>query len=90
MAIVPARLTLLTFPQSWDGASLSVRFLCLPKGDPEQPLQAGLPSFATANLVFEAKLIASLDRLRSQRTRRRSGPSPSTILRSTKPRSSLS
>jgi hypothetical protein len=44
-------------------ASLSVRFLCLPKGDPEQPLQAGLPSFATANLVFEAKLIASLDRL---------------------------
>ncbi len=63
MAIAPARLTLLTFPQSWDGASLSVRFLCLPKGDPEQPLQAGLPSFATANLVFEAKLIASLDRL---------------------------
>ncbi|RZU40812.1 hypothetical protein [Edaphobacter modestus] len=56
-------LSLLTFPQSWDGASLTVRFLCLPKGDPFQPLQPGLPSFSSANLVFEANMIGSLARL---------------------------
>lgn len=58
------RLSLLSFPQSWDGQSMVVRFLCLPKGDPLQPLDlGGLPTFAEANLVFEAKLIGSLDRL---------------------------
>ncbi|HEY6376317.1 MAG TPA: hypothetical protein VIX90_12415 [Edaphobacter sp.] len=56
-------LSLLTFPQFWDGASLTVRFLCLPKGDPFQPLQLGLPSFSSANLVFEANMIGSLARL---------------------------
>src|SRR5258708_6915756 len=34
MPIGPARLSLLPFPQLWDGDSLKVRFLCLPKGDP--------------------------------------------------------
>ncbi|HEY4355002.1 MAG TPA: hypothetical protein VGN16_04575 [Acidobacteriaceae bacterium] len=56
-------LSLLTFPQSWDGASLNVRFLCLPKGDPFQPLRPGLAAFSTANLVFEAHMIGSLARL---------------------------
>ena len=57
------RLSLFTFPQSWDGNSLTVRFLCLPKGDPlADPFQPGLPTFAAANLVFEARLIGSLDR----------------------------
>ena len=56
-------LSLLTFPQFWDGASLSVRFLCLPKGDPFQPLRPGLSPFTTANLVFEANMIGSLARL---------------------------
>jgi hypothetical protein len=65
MPIGPSRfLSLLTFPQSWDGNTLDVRFLCLPKGDPLGPLGGGaLPPFATANLVLEANLIGSLDRL---------------------------
>jgi hypothetical protein len=56
-------LSLLTFPQFWDGASLTVRFLCLPKRDPFQPLRPGLPPFSTANLVFEANMIGSLARV---------------------------
>ena len=63
MAIGQARLTLLAFPQSWDGASLVVRFLCLPKGDPEGALADGLPPFSTANLIFTARLVGSLDEL---------------------------
>src|SRR3954462_14746540 len=63
MPIGPARLSLLPFPQSWNGGALVVRFLCLPKGDPQAPLKAGLPAFADANLVFEAQLIGSLARL---------------------------
>ena len=60
MPIGSARLSLLCFPQSWDGGLMTVRFLCLPKGDPQQPLQAGLPTFAAANLVFQAKVIGGL------------------------------
>src|SRR6476620_1555970 len=63
MAIGLARLTLLAFPQSWEGGSLVVRFLCLPKGDPEAAPAAGLPSFSNANLIFNARLIGSLDEL---------------------------
>ncbi len=64
MPIGPARLSLLPFPQFWDGDSLKVRFLCLPKGDPLlMPLNPGLPKFANSNLVFEAKLIGSLRHL---------------------------
>src|SRR5215472_2119928 len=55
----PTRLTLLPFPQQWKDGALRVRFLCLPKGDPEAPL-GGEPSFATANLVFEARVIEGL------------------------------
>src|SRR4051794_20442045 len=57
------RLSLLPFPQLWDGTSFKLRFLCLPKGDPHVPLNPGLPKFADANLVFEAHLIGSLARL---------------------------
>jgi hypothetical protein len=65
MPISPVtRLSILTFPQAWDGTSLTVRFLCLPKGNPlTDPFKPGLPAFASANLVFEPKLIGSLDRL---------------------------
>src|SRR5271157_2885696 len=64
MPIGPARLSLLPFPQFWDGDSLKVRFLCLPKGDPlNMPLNPGLPKFANSNLVFEAKLIGGLRHL---------------------------
>jgi hypothetical protein len=63
MAIATASLNLLAFPQHWDGAGLTVRFLCLPQGNPREPLQPGLISFADANLQFEARLIGSLDHL---------------------------
>jgi hypothetical protein len=68
MPIGTARLSLLPFPQSWDGTSLVVRFLCLPKGappqrDPRAPIMLGQPAFATAKLVFEAHLIGSLAQL---------------------------
>lgn len=59
----PSRLGIITFPQHWEPNSLQVRFLCLPKGSPFDPLAAGQPTFATANLVFEANVIPGLDRL---------------------------
>ena len=79
MPIGNARLSLLPFPQSWDGTSLVVRFLCLPKGDPPQrdpraPLMPGLPAFAAAKLVFEAHLIGSLARLPQSGDATPSGP----------------
>jgi hypothetical protein len=61
--IGPSRLGILTFPQGWEPNSLLVRFLCLPKISPLDPLAAGQPSFATANLVFEANIISGLAHL---------------------------
>ena len=58
-----SRLGLLAFPQRWQDGQLHLRFLCLPKGDPAADLAPGQPSFAAAGLVFEARLIAGLDRL---------------------------
>ena len=64
MAIATSSLNLLAFPQHWDGTGLlTVRFLCLPQGDPEAPMQPGEVSFAAADLQFEARLIGSLDHL---------------------------
>lgn len=63
MPVGNAKLSLLPFPQFWNGNALALRFLCLPKGDPRDPLKPGLAEFAEANLVFEAKLIGSLDSL---------------------------
>ena len=68
------RLSLLPFPQLWDGTSFTLRFLCLPKGDPHAPLNPGLPKFADANLVFEAHLIGSLARLPQSGDATPSGP----------------
>jgi hypothetical protein len=63
MPFMKERLTLLTFPQSWDGAALAVRFLCLPKTNPQDPLGPGLPDFASANIVLSARLIAGFEHL---------------------------
>ncbi|MGZ4617397.1 MAG: hypothetical protein ACXV5Q_03080 [Frankiaceae bacterium] len=54
-----ARLTLLAFPQEWDGAgTLSVRILALPNGDPYAPLDlAAAPPFATTDLEIEARFV---------------------------------
>ena len=50
-------LRIFCFPQHWDGARLELRVLTAPFGNPVQPLQPGLPSFADAQLVLSAKLI---------------------------------
>jgi hypothetical protein len=52
------RLTLLPYLQSYDGSALAVRLLCLPDGDPTQPLTPGHHAFANAALGFEARLSA--------------------------------
>jgi hypothetical protein len=56
-----ANLTLLAFPQFWDGAgTLSVRFLALPSGDPFAPLDlAAAPPFAATELQIEARLVSN-------------------------------
>ena len=56
----PSRLSLLTFPQRAEAGAIRVRFLCLPKGNPEEPLDASQP-FSTANLVFAARLVGNLE-----------------------------
>jgi hypothetical protein len=63
MAITDARLNLLTFPQRWDGAQLSLRVLALPKRDPRQPLFAGAAAFAQSTLRFRVRIIPSLDKM---------------------------
>src|SRR5215472_9395901 len=64
------KLSLLAFPQSWDGANIRLRILVMPQGDPLQPLLTGAPpflpespAFADAKLRFVAELIPSLDAL---------------------------
>lgn len=69
------RLSLLTFPQRYDGARLYVRLLVVPRldtgwsGDPLQPLIVGFPAagdsteaFADADLQLEARVLQGLDR----------------------------
>ncbi|HEY6803382.1 MAG TPA: hypothetical protein VI306_07370 [Pyrinomonadaceae bacterium] len=59
----PAKLGILTFPQAWEPNRLRVRFLCMPKASPFDPLAVDQPTFAEANLIFEANIIPGLDRL---------------------------
>lgn len=63
MGIPSGALNLLAFPQRWDAdtGTLTLRFLCLPQRGPLTPLAPGLPTFAAADLRFEARLIGSLD-----------------------------
>ncbi|WP_336215991.1 hypothetical protein [Nonomuraea sp. LPB2021202275-12-8] len=58
-----ARITLLTFPQYWDGAKLDVRVVVLPKGNPREPLVPGAPPFADATLAFDVVAVAGLEAL---------------------------
>jgi hypothetical protein len=58
-----AKLSLLTFPQRWDGTKLSLRILALPKGNPLASLLPNAPVFAKVKLALDAVLIPSLDRL---------------------------
>ena len=63
MSIPTSALNLLAFPQHWADGQLTLRFLCLPQGNPLQPLAPGQPAFSEAELRFEARLIGSLDHL---------------------------
>ena len=60
---IASTLKLLAFPQRWtrDSATLTVRFVCLPTVSPLEPLATGVPTFADADLQFEARLIGSLE-----------------------------
>ncbi len=63
------QLSLLAFPQSWDGTNIRLRILVMPQGDPLSPLLTGVapapdsPAFADAKPGFIAQLIPSLDAL---------------------------
>jgi hypothetical protein len=63
------RLSLLPFPQEWDGTSIRLRILVLPQGDPLSPLLTNVPpapdspAFADAKPKLVAELIPSLDAL---------------------------
>jgi hypothetical protein len=76
MPLGTSRLSLLTFPQSWDGTSLIVRFLCLPRQRPDVALGPGLPDFAHASLVFSARLVGGLDSMPATAGSTAKGPLP--------------
>ena len=65
------RLSILTFPQRWDGDRIHLRVLVIPKGDPLEPLVKGptpaddAPSFATARLALQALTMSGLEGLPS-------------------------
>jgi hypothetical protein len=63
MAITDIKLTLMAFPQRWNGAAIDLRILAAPRDNPLQPLTAGAPAFAEAQLKLNALLIPSLARL---------------------------
>ncbi len=63
MSIPRSALNLLAFPQRWADGELTVRFMCLPQGNPLAPLALGQPAFSDADLRFEARLVGSLDHL---------------------------
>ena len=64
-------LSLLAFPQRWDGAQLALNILVVPVGDPTAANAISptvspappTPAFAAANLALDARLIGSLDQL---------------------------
>jgi hypothetical protein len=63
------RLSLLAFPQSYDGANINLRILIMPQGDPLSAFLTGVPpapdspAFADAKVKFVAELIPSLANL---------------------------
>ena len=70
MATSPTfKLSLLAFPQGFDGSVIRLRILVMPQGDPTAPLLTGVapapdsPAFGAAKLAFRAALIPSLDAL---------------------------
>lgn len=58
MAFDDLQLSLLAFPQRWDGARLAINALLLPVGDPLAPLLGGAPHFAGTTVHLTVKLLA--------------------------------
>ena len=69
MALNDLELSLMAFPQRWDGSSglLSVNLLLLPVGDPTAPLGTG-PRFAGTSVHLNANIVAGLASLPSSST----------------------
>lgn len=67
MATSPNKLTIMTFPQHWDGNAIKLNVLVLPHEDPMAPFTTNLPpgvtakAFAEAKLKFNAMIIDNLD-----------------------------
>ncbi|MCU1265455.1 MAG: hypothetical protein JWM21_1773 [Acidobacteria bacterium] len=67
MSVSPTKLTIMPFPQEWDGSHLRLNILVLPHEDPLAPFAVNIPSgvtapsFATATLKLRAMVIDSLD-----------------------------
>ena len=61
MALNDLELSLMAFPQRWDGSSglLTVNLLLLPIGDPTQPFGGG-PQFAGTLVHVTANIVAGL------------------------------
>src|SRR5580700_10707439 len=69
MALNDLELSLMAFPQRWDGSSglLSLNLLLLPVGDPTAPLGTG-PKFAGTAVHLNANIVAGLGSLPSSST----------------------
>ena len=69
MALNDLELSLMAFPQRWDGPSgtLSLNILVLPVGDPTAPLGGG-PQFAGTNIALMVNFAAGLASLPSTST----------------------
>lgn len=65
----PTKLTIMPFPQQWDGATISANILVLPHENPLVPFTSGVPAgvdtapFAEATLAFKAMLISGTDNM---------------------------
>ena len=57
------RLVLLPYLQGWDGTTLSLNLLLIPRGNPLDPLAAGAPNFPAAKFVFDVHLLPGLGAL---------------------------
>jgi hypothetical protein len=64
MSLTDVRLSILTFPQRWDGnGNLDLNIVVIPVGDPLSPLTPTGPSFAGTALALQAVIIPGLDAL---------------------------
>jgi hypothetical protein len=63
MAVSDIELTLMPFPQRWDGTAIDLRILVAPRGDLTLPLTAGAPAFSKSALKLNACLIPGLTAL---------------------------